>query len=267
MIQSRALIRHSSKYVGRFTQTKPFSSVRGSCTSSSKLFSVGLGFVAASIVGYTATSSSEFKFGELKQSSILGGPNFVQCKAVSYNSINNIAPTQEKKTGILFPKLCNGLTFVGCGVRVKYRFVKVYAVGTYIDPLAMNAVKKEEDSAIEKALLDPLYPRTIRIVMNRSLSIEKYTAAIVEALEPRMGGLDLDKLKQFQEMNPPGDLVEGAEMTMDIRGNTMMYRNSAGGVGAIHSETFCKALLSVYYGSDPVSPEHKEAVIKGIKEL
>jgi hypothetical protein len=25
----------------------------------------------------------------------------------------------------LFPRLCNGMTFVGCGVRVKYGFVKV----------------------------------------------------------------------------------------------------------------------------------------------
>ena len=43
-----------------------------------------------------------------------------------------------------------------------------------------------------KALLDPATPRTIRIVMNRSLSIDKYTDAIVEALEPRMKGEDLE---------------------------------------------------------------------------
>lgn len=84
------------------------------------------------------------------------------------------------------------MQFVGCGVRVKWGFVKVYAVGTYMDPIAMAAVKKEGDKAVEKALLDPMYPRTIRIVMNRSLSIDKYTAAIVEALEPRMNGEDLE---------------------------------------------------------------------------
>ena len=36
-----------------------------------------------------------------------------------------LEPTKEKATGILFPGLCNGLRFVGCGVRVKYGFVKV----------------------------------------------------------------------------------------------------------------------------------------------
>ena len=36
-----------------------------------------------------------------------------------------IGPVKEKSTGILFPQLCNGMQFVGCGVRVKYGFVKV----------------------------------------------------------------------------------------------------------------------------------------------
>ena len=102
-----------------------------------------------------------------------------------------VGPVKEKATGILFPQLCNGYTLVGCGVRVKYGFVKVYAVGTYVDPIAMTAVKSQSREAIEKALLNPMYPRTIRIVMNRGLSINKYTAAIVEALEPRMKGEDL----------------------------------------------------------------------------
>jgi hypothetical protein len=102
-----------------------------------------------------------------------------------------VGPVKEKATGILFPQLCNGLSLVGCGVRVKYGFVKVYAVGTYVDPIAMMAVKSQSREAIEKALLNPMYPRTIRIVMNRGLSIDKYTSAIVDALEPRMKGEDL----------------------------------------------------------------------------
>ena len=101
--------------------------------------------------------------------------------------------TKEKATGIAFPALCNGMALVGTGVRIKYMFVKVYAVGTYMDPVAMMAVKKAGKDTIEKALLNPDYPRTIRIVMNRGLAIDKYTAAIVESLEPRMKGQDLDK--------------------------------------------------------------------------
>uniref|UniRef100_A0A7S2ED08 Chalcone isomerase domain-containing protein n=1 Tax=Trieres chinensis TaxID=1514140 RepID=A0A7S2ED08_TRICV len=178
-----------------------------------------------------------------------------------------LAPTKEPSTGILFPRLCNGMTFVGCGVRVKFGFVKIYAVGTYMDPIAMSAIKREGSDAIGKALLDPMYPRTIRIVMNRSLSIDKYTKAIVEALEPRMNGEDLDKLEEFKKMNPKVDLVEGAEMEMTIRGDTMLYKNSVGGVGAITSDVFCRALCDVYYGADAVSPKHKDEVIEGVKRL
>lgn len=178
-----------------------------------------------------------------------------------------LGPTKEGSTGILFPHLCNGMQFVGCGVRVKYGFVKVYAVGTYMDPIAMAAVKTQGPKAISEALLNPMYPRTIRIVMNRNLSIDKYTAAIVEALQPRMKGEDLDKLDEFKKLNPPIDLVEGAEMEMTIRGNTMLYKNGIGGVGRIESEVFCKALCDVYYGDDAVSPGHKEHVVKGVATL
>jgi hypothetical protein len=119
-------------------------------------------------------------------------------------------PVKEPSTGILFPPLCNGYYLVGTGVRVKYGFVKVYAVGTYIDPLAMSAIinSKNVDS-IEQALLNPTYPRTIRIVMNRALAIDKYTSAIIESLKPRMMGQDLEKLDEFKSLNPPVDLIEG----------------------------------------------------------
>jgi hypothetical protein len=82
----------------------------------------------------------------------------------------------------------------------------------------MSAVKKQDDTAISNALLDPnyKYPRTIRIVMNRGLSIEKYTAVIIEALQPRMNGEDTEKLEEFKKLNPSVDLIEGAEMEMII---------------------------------------------------
>ena len=103
-------------------------------------------------------------------------------------------PVLEASTGILFPLVCNGFDFTGCGVRVKWGLIKVYAVGTYMDRIAMSAVKKSRDPAtLQEALLNPDYPRTIRIVMARDLSVKKFTSAIVEALEPRMKGQDLEK--------------------------------------------------------------------------
>ena len=63
------------------------------------------------------------------------------------------------------------------------------------------------------------------------------------------------------------DLIEGAEMEMTIRGDTLLYKNSAGGVGAITSAAFCRAMCDVYYGDAAVSPGHKDGCIQGVKTL
>ncbi|KAL7527186.1 hypothetical protein ACHAXR_001840 [Thalassiosira sp. AJA248-18] len=158
-----------------------------------------------------------------------------------------LSPSKEPATGILFPRLCN--------------------VGTYLDPLAMSMIKSQGESEVKKALLDPNYPRTIRIVMNRNLSIDKYTAAICEALEPRMNGEDLGSLEEFKKLNPPVDLIQGAEMEMTIRGDVLLYKNATGGIGQIKSGVFTRALCDVYYGSDAVSPTHLESTLSGVKNL
>jgi hypothetical protein len=117
--------------------------------------------------------------------------------------------TKEPATGISFGELCNGMKLAGVGVRIKYVFVKVYAVGAYFDPIAMMAVKKGSAADMQQALLDPTYPRTIRIVMNRGLSVDKFIAAIVEAVEPRLKGRDTETLEEFKGLFAPVDLVEG----------------------------------------------------------
>jgi hypothetical protein len=66
---------------------------------------------------------------------------------------------------------------------------------------------------------------------------------------------------------PPVDLVQGAEIEMTIRGDTLLFKNALGGVGVIRSATFTKAMCDVYYGSKPVSPNHKAAVLDGIPKL
>lgn len=172
---------------------------------------------------------------------------------------------QEPDTGIMFPPMVNGFTFMGCGVRIKYIFVKVYAVGCYFDPTRF--VGQKDDAAIEKALLDPGYHRTIRIVMNRAMTMQKYNDAIVEVLTPRMNGQDMDKLEEFKKLNPPGNLEKDTELLMTIRGDTLLYKNASGNIGTIQSEVFTKAMCDVYFGSDPVSPQAKQAVVESIKKM
>jgi len=74
-------------------------------------------------------------------------------------------------------------------------------------------------------------------------------------------------LEDFKKLNPAGDLVEGAEMEMTIRGDTLLYKNAMGQIGTIRSEIFTAAMCDVFYGSDAVSPTHKEEVLNGIPKL
>jgi len=174
--------------------------------------------------------------------------------------------TNEPVTKIAFPALCNAMSLAGVGVRVKYIFVNVYAVGAYFDPIAMMAVKKGSQEDIEKALVDPSYPRTIRIVMNRGLSVDKFIAAMNEAVEPRLNGKNLNTLQEFKEIFPKVDLVEGDEIELTIRGDTLLLKTGLG-VGTVRSRAFTEAMCAVYFGKDPVSPTLKKDVLNGISAL
>lgn len=63
---------------------------------------------AASVITVTAASTLSIERTSLDAPASLSGP-----------------PVKEAKTGILFPAMEGSFSFVGCGVRVKYGFVKV----------------------------------------------------------------------------------------------------------------------------------------------
>ena len=116
-------------------------------------------------VGALPSHSSLSRCDSSSQTTITTATTTTDCDAINVGKI-----TTEPITKILFPALVNGMSLAGVGVRVKYMFVNVYAVGAYFDPIAMMAIKQGTTNDIETALVDPTYPRTIRIVMNRGLS-------------------------------------------------------------------------------------------------
>jgi hypothetical protein len=97
-----------------------------------------------------------------------------------------------------------------------------------------------------------------------SLNFCVVTNVVVVLLQPPSSPI---RLEEFKMLNPPVDLIKGAEMEMTIRGDTMLYKNAVGGVGTIRSEIFTRALCDVYYGEEAVSPTHKAAVLEGIPKL
>jgi hypothetical protein len=97
------------------------------------------------------------------------------------------APIKEKATGIMFPQLCNGMNLVGMYF-YSFRSRCMPLARTWIQLHWIGGIKNQSTKVLEKVLLIPFYPRTICIIMNCALSIDKYTSAIVEALEARMNG-------------------------------------------------------------------------------
>ena len=95
---------------------------------------------------------------------------------------------EEPETGIVFPPLFQSKHLLGLGVRKKFTFWNVYAVGLYVNTEDFRGLQENE---YEDALLNPNNHRCLRIVMNRTLTMEKVISALIEALEPRMHGRDL----------------------------------------------------------------------------
>lgn len=96
--------------------------------------------------------------------------------------------------------------------------------------------------------------------------VDKFINAIVEAIEPRLKGKNLDTLDEFKELFPKVDLTEGDEVEMTIRGDVLLLKTGLG-VGTIRSRPFTEAMCDVYFGKDAVSPTLKNDVLKGIPNL
>jgi len=96
--------------------------------------------------------------------------------------------------------------------------------------------------------------------------VDKFIDAIVEAVEPRLKGKNLETLDEFKELFPKVDLVEGDEVELTIRGEVLLLKTGLG-VGTIRSRPFTEAMCDVYFGKDAVSPSLKNDVLKGIPKL
>jgi hypothetical protein len=129
------------------------------------------------------TTTSLDAFGTLPM-----GPATVQVEdpVLAYPSDHD--NVEEPETRIQFPPIFQSKQLLGLGARKKYQIFNVYAVGFYVNQEDFRGLRQEEH---EEALLNPHKPRTIRIVMNRTLTMDKVISTLVQSLEPRMHGRDL----------------------------------------------------------------------------
>jgi len=200
--------------------------------------------------------------------------------SISKDVITKIEPS----TSIPFPTTLgsssnNGMVLGGVGVRKYAAFVKVYAVGAYFDKKAMlDVIKKGNKNDIEKALLDPTYPRTIRMVMNRGLSADTFVNGCIKSVEPKLKGtkqVTVATFDKFKSLFPKTDLSEFDEFEFFISGDILLITSGSssgrrvvdGGNRSMQSRPFTEALCDCYFGKDTVSPTLKKDVLKGIMKL
>ena len=101
-------------------------------------------------------------------------------------------PVVEPKTGVQFPAEQGGLKLAGCGVRVKYGFIKVYAVGVYVSPrVALDKRAASPLAALRTARRDGAVVE-LRLTMARDVPKKTFVDALAEQITPRAGAPQSD---------------------------------------------------------------------------
>jgi hypothetical protein len=208
-MSSRILIRNINSVLLRCDRTvfrlTPPGAIR--CSTTSARVSAGsgqakwerpVGWILAGAFVTVASIGSSHLSGGFTTTSLDGfgtlplGPNVqvqeqVRDRVIAYPS-DHEDNVEEPETGIQFPPIFQSKQLLGLGARKKYQIFNVYAVGFYFHQEDFRGLPQEEQ---EEALLNPHKPRTIRIVMNRTLTMDKVISTLIQSLEPRMHGRDL----------------------------------------------------------------------------
>lgn len=175
----------------------------------------------------------------------------------------------EPTTSSAFPDAEKGLAFCGAGVRIKFGFVKVYAVGLYAGATSGGAVeyglsKGSSVADAAKVLCATPLPKVLRLVLARDIDAKTFAAAITDAVEPRMAGADAPQLAKFRTMRPDGNMPKGTVVSMHIDGAKLTLEVDGKSYGTVESAKLTWALADVYFGATPISEPAKKAMCEGL---
>lgn len=152
--------------------------------------------IAGSLVAVTTIGSSHLSFSDSATSMdalatlpLILGPAIEMDERLAENP-KETSLIEEPETGITFPAVLESKHLFGVGVRKKYQVFNVYAIGLYANKNDFQGIHNNAEEQ-EAALLNPHKHRTLRIVMNRKVTMEVVISTLIESLEPRMHGKDL----------------------------------------------------------------------------
>ena len=158
-------------------------------------------------------------------------------------------------------------------------------MGTYIEEETIKTIDKEilsDKESLQNLLCNPtMLPRTIRIVTQWTIPSKLLTQGILDSLQPRLKGKKTkEEMKALEtllyDVMPKGELTSGTETYMNVDDDTFVLLDDGGMFDntddskdkkeevpkKIQDKHFCEAMCEVYFGDDPVSPVHKEDVLK-----
>lgn len=199
---------------------------------------------------------------------------------------------KEQATGMEFPEECCVLTqkdcpvLTGFGVRNKklmgMKTIKVYAVGLYVDPKAAKKLlssKQADISAVqgipEQAVFDDLVTsddveKSLRMVISfGGVNKKNFWSALEERMEPAMKQAgDVAPLQEFGALFDDVKFRKGLQLNFtSSKDGALITQVDNKKVGIIKSSLLTRTLFDVYLGRDPVSPDAKHSIGRGLVNL
>ena len=166
-------------------------------------------------------------------------------------------------------------SFIGGGTRYKYKYIKIYALGMYVDREAgLPALKEmETEKKFELLRMSP-WPKSMVLNFHRSVDSATVAGAIKDSLQ---SSLDQETLIGFhtaitKALTLTGGTQVGLKLYFMCNGNNVVVAaEPPEGNAGLKGETvvnggnhglrgLCGALLNVYFGNDPVAPAAKQGI-------
>jgi len=175
------------------------------------------------------------------------------------------AQITEPASGVRFDARIGDLQLLGTGLRTKTMLkVKVYAVGLYVDPAGLAAVKAQSGTpAFYQQLAWGDFPREIRMKFVRSsVSADQIRGAFRESL----GSADQAKAAAFLQYF--GDTKSGEEYSLRWTPGVGLETTVVGQAKpVIADKTFAAAVFSIWLGEKPIQDDIKRGLISRAAEV
>ena len=164
----------------------------------------------------------------------------------------------EPKTGVEFPTSADDdLTLAGCGVRMKFSIIPVYAVGLY-------HANFEPSSDVVKDL--KTVRKEFRIVLVRTVERETFVKAIEEQVSYRC--TDKKQVQQFADLCAAGlaaKLTTGTTTILRLEPDGRVALTVDGILeGFVYTPQVADALVDTYLGKDSVAPSARKNILDNL---